>query len=63
MAMKPHGRPADVFSLGVLLLELTVGAPSEDPTSLVLKVYMHMVYSFTTSHSYMYNKILSYDSL
>ena len=29
MAMKPHGRPADVFSLGVLLLELTVGAPSE----------------------------------
>ena len=45
--MKPHGRPADVFSLGVLLLELTVEAPSEDPESLVLKVYiMHMAVQF-----------------
>ena len=46
MAMKPHGRPADVFSLGILLLELTVGTPSEDPKSLVLKVYMHMALQF-----------------
>ena len=44
--MKPHGRPADVFSLGVFLLELTVGAPSEGPKSLVLKVYMHMALQF-----------------
>ena len=40
--MKPHGKPADVYSLGPFLLELTVGAPSEDPKSLVLKVYMHI---------------------
>ena len=46
MAMKPHGRPADLFSLGVLLLELTVGAPSDDPESLVLKVYIHMALQF-----------------
>ena len=46
MAMKPHGRPADVFSLGVLLLELTVGALSDDLKSLVVKVYMHMALQF-----------------
>ena len=44
MGLKPHEKAADVSSLGSLLLELTVGAraPSEDPKSLVLKVYMHM---------------------
>ena len=44
MGLKPHEKAADVSSLGSLLLELTVGAraPSKDPKSLVLKVYMHM---------------------
>ena len=42
MGLKPHEKPADVYSLGSLLLELTVGAPSDDPKSLVLKVYMRM---------------------
>ena len=53
MGLKPHEKPADVYSLGSLLLELTAGAPCDDPKSLVLKVY----------HNYMYNKILKYDWL
>ena len=34
MGLKPHEKPADVYSLGSLLLELTAGAPSDDPKSL-----------------------------
>ena len=30
LGRKPHGRPADVYSLGCFLIELLVGVPSRD---------------------------------
>ena len=30
LAMKPHGRPTDVYGLGCCFLELTVGVPTKD---------------------------------
>ena len=30
MKKEPHGRPADIYSVGCFMLELTVGVPSRD---------------------------------
>ena len=57
LGRKPHGRPADVYSLGCFLIELLVGVPSRD--TLWEQVHINRLCSITIVNLVLLNALIS----